>query len=577
MEPVTSRLWTPRHESPDFSGLEAFGRQLGVSPLVARLLVSRGHDLDSARQFLTTRLADLPDPQLLPDMDRATQRLTAALQSGEKIAVHGDYDVDGITGTVLLYSALRAFGGNLDYHIPLRLRDGYGLSSDAIKLAAENGTTVIVSVDCGVSAHEEAALAKQLGIDLVITDHHQPPDVLPEALAIINPQRHDSVFPFAQLAGVGVAFFLLVALRKRLREIGWFDQREEPDLRHYLDLVALGTIADLVPLQDVNRTLTRHGLALLDAGQRVGVRALKQVAGVKEMSSGIVGFQLAPRLNAAGRMEDAGLGVELLLAEDMVRALNTARYLDQCNRERQELEKETFRQAASSVASLAGKHTHTIVLGGEGWHPGVIGIVASRLVERYHRPTVLVALDGASGKGSARSIRGFHLYQGLLACAEHLTAFGGHEMAAGMSLEADQLETFAAALEAHARSALPDDELLPKLTHDGVVLLEEINLDIMKQLEGLAPFGMGNPEPTLVVESVRAMRVQELKGGHLRFTACQGAFSHPAIAFGMLERREELAGEVDLLVSPQINRYQGRETVQLRVRDVRPSAAVHGE
>jgi single-stranded-DNA-specific exonuclease len=502
----------------------------------------------------------------------AVKRLAAAIEKNEKIAVHGDYDVDGITGTVLLYAALSAFGGDVEYHIPLRLRDGYGLSGEAIKTAAGKGIAVIVSVDCGVSALAEAELAKTLGVDLIVTDHHQPPESLPEALAVINPQRADSTFPFADLAGVGVAFFLSVALRKHLRDSGWFETRPEPDLRQYLDLVALGTIADLVPLQDVNRILTRHGLALLNSGQRVGVRALKQVAGVKNVNSGAVGFQLAPRLNAAGRMEDAGLGVELLLAEEMVLALNTARYLDQCNQERQEVEQQTLREAEALIASLPPEFSHSVVLGKQGWHPGVIGIVASRLVERYHRPTVLVAQDGEIGKGSARSIRGYHLYQGLQACAETLISYGGHEMAAGLSLEGQHLKGFATAFEADAKNVLRDEDLLPKLSYDSTVLLEEISLEVLKQLEEMAPFGMGNPEPVLLVEAVRAMRVQELKGGHLRFTACQGAFSHPAIAFGMQERREEFRGEIDLLVSPQVNRYQGRETVQLRVRDMRVSS-----
>jgi single-stranded-DNA-specific exonuclease len=276
-------------------------------------------------------------------------------------------------------------------------------------------------------------------------------------------------------------------------------------------------------------------------------------------------------------MEDASLGVELLLEQDMVRALNTARYLDQCNRERRELEKQTLQEAEKAVAELSSEHTHAIVLGGVGWHPGVIGIVASRLVDRYCRPTVLIALDGDSGKGSARSISGYHLYHGLQACAEHLGAFGGHEMAAGMSLSKDQLPAFAAALEEDARTQLDDDDLTPKLRHDGVVLLEEINLEVLRQMEGLAPFGMGNPEPLLLVESVRAMQVKTVGDNHLRFTVCQGAHSHPAIAFGMLERREELQGEVDLLVAPQINRFRGRETVQLRVKDVRPSPEARGE
>jgi len=472
VEPVAERLWVDRHEPPDPATLKTFIDHLHLSPLVARTLIGREPKIESARHFLAARLAELPDPFLLPDMERAVDRLQIAIVNSEKIAVHGDYDVDGITGTALLYSALQAMGrSELEYHIPLRLRDGYGLSAEALRKAAEQGTKVVVTVDCGVSAHAEAKLAKEHGIDLIITDHHQPPPELPDALAVINPHRQDSLFPFQDLAGVGVAFFLLAALRKRLREAGWFSDRPEPDLRHYLDLVALGTIADLVPLQGINRTLTRHGLALLEKSSRAGVRALKQVAGVKEVSCGVVGYQLAPRLNAAGRMEDAGLGVELLLEEDMVRALNQARYLDQCNSERRQLEKETLQEAEAAVANLADDHTHMIVLGGKGWHAGVIGIVASRLVDRYCRPTVLVAMDGATGKGSCRSIRGFHLYQGLQACAEHLIAFGGHEMAAGLSLTSDQLADFAAAMEEHARAVLNDEDLIPKLRHDGLLLL----------------------------------------------------------------------------------------------------------
>lgn len=575
MNPVSERLWVTRNDAPDCSALDDFCHRLNLTHLAARLLIGRNFSVESASQFLAARLADLPDPFQLPDMAAAASRLQAALLNEEKIAIHGDYDVDGITGTVLLVAGLGALGArDLEYHIPLRLRDGYGLSANALKRASARGTSVVVSVDCGISAQAEAALARELGIDLIITDHHQPPEELPEALALINPQLAESGFPFADLAGVGVAFFLLVALRKSLREAGWFAAREEPDLRQYLDLVALGTIADLVPLQGINRILTRHGLGLLESGQRTGIRALKQVARIRRITCGTVGFQLAPRLNAAGRLEDAGLGVELLLEEDMVRALNTAHYLDQCNSERQDLEKRTLGEAETAVAELSADHTHAIVIGGEGWHPGVIGIVASRLVERYHRPSVLVALEGATGKGSARSIRGYHLYAALQACAEHLASYGGHAMAAGINLERARLESFAAAFEAHARQSLRDEDLIPRLYHDGILLLEDLDRETVGQLERLAPFGMGNPEPLLIVEAVRAMQVQPVGDSHLRFTACQGAFSHQAIAFGMRDRREEFRGEIDLLVTPQINRFQGRESVQLRVRDVRRHQAM---
>ncbi|MDH3998026.1 MAG: single-stranded-DNA-specific exonuclease RecJ [Desulfuromonadales bacterium] len=574
MDPVTARRWMARCDDLDLELVRQFSEQLEIPSLMARLLVGRDYTLESAAPFLAANLADLPDPFTLPDMDIAVARLQQAIVAGEKTAIHGDYDVDGISGAALLVAGLEAFGAKKpEYHIPLRLRDGYGLSAQALQDAAEAEIAVVVSVDCGVTAHAEAELAQQLGIDLIITDHHQVPNPLPKAFAVINPQRDDSAFAFKDLSGVGVAFFLLIALRKQLRDDNWFDeQRPEPDLRRFLDLVALGTIADLVPLQGVNRTFARHGMRLMDAAPRLGVRALKQVAGVDEVSSSAVGYQLAPRLNAAGRMEDASLGVELLLEQDNLRAMNTARFLDKCNHERRDTEKEALVEADAAAAALGDDHSHSIVLAQQGWHPGVIGIVASRLVDRYYRPTVLIALDGENGKGSCRSVRGFHLYRGLQACAEHLSAFGGHEMAAGLSLEQSQLSDFSAAFEAYARQELSADDLIPKLRYDGAFLLQELDLETLRQMQQLAPHGMGNPEPLLLLESVRAMTIKELKGGHLRFTACQDGYSHPAIAFGMQARREEFNGEVDLLVTPQINRYMGRESVQLKVKDVRPAS-----
>ena len=572
MDSVTQRRWLPRGAFPEAEAVAALAGELLVPPLVARLLLSRGLSGPAAAEYLSGRLADLPDPLLLPDMERAARRIVTALHNGQALAVHGDYDVDGITGTTLLVEGLRACGARVDYHIPLRLKDGYGLSGSALEAAAAAGVKVVISVDCGVSAHEEARLAVELGLDLIITDHHQPPPQLPAAFAVINPQRADSAFPFRDLAGVGVAFFVLAAVRRLLRESGWFATRAEPDIRTVLDLLALGTIADLVPLQGVNRTLTRIGLALLENGARPGIKALKEVAGVKTVNCGAVGFQLAPRLNAAGRLEDAARGVELLLETDPARALATARLLDRFNRERQQLELQTLEEALVLVAGLPAERTHSIVLARDGWHPGVIGIVASRLVEKFYRPTVLIALDGEGGKGSARSVRGLHLYRTLQACAASLLAFGGHEMAAGLSLVRSQTEAFAQSFERAARGTLADDDLTPVLLYDGTTLLEELDFGQITALERLAPFGMGNPEPVLLIEKVRARQLQRVGEGHLRFIACQGGDTLPAIAFGMAARLADFQGELDLLVSPQINRYNGRESVQLRVRDFRDSA-----
>ncbi len=570
MEPITTRLWEQRCEDFDPAAVTSLQKELNVSALLAQVLIQRGLEGDLARDFLAGSLVNLPDPGLLPDMTPAVERLSAALQAGEKIAVHGDYDVDGMSGAALLVEGLTACGADVDYHIPLRLRDGYGLSVVALREAAASGVKVVVSVDCGVSAMEEARLAAELGLDLIITDHHQPPPQLPHALAVINPQRSDSEFPCADLAGVGVGFFLLAGLRRQLRDNGWFATRPEPDLKTLLDLVALGTVADLVPLRGINRILTRYGLNLLEQTRRPGIMALKDVAAVREVTSGTVGYQLAPRLNAAGRLEDASQGVALLLEQDRHTARQTADMLDQLNQERRALEKQTFLEAVTMLASTAKPEQRSIVLAGEGWHPGVIGIVASRLVERFHRPTVMIALDGDNGKGSARSIRGFHLYQELQECADTLNAFGGHEMAAGLSLSREQVEPFAAVFEARAKS-MSDDLFLPRLRYDIEATLDEISMSNVRELENMAPFGMGNSEPQLLIRDVSARRVEVLGKQHLRFTAVQGGYSLAAIAFGMAERRDELQGSIDLLVAPQINRYNGRETVQLKVKDVRPA------
>lgn len=569
MKPVSGRDWLPRVKAIDTDQLITLSDGLRVPSWIAHLLLARKIDtLDDGAAFLSARLADLPDPFLLTGMQEAVERLIQSLQQSEPIAIHGDYDVDGITGTALLTSVLRALGGTVHYHIPLRLKDGYGLSDRALEDAAAAGVRVVVSVDCGVSALEEAALAASLGLDLIITDHHQPPDELPVAVALINPHQPGCSFPDKTLSGVGVAFLLLVGLRKGLREVGWFAQRSEPDLREWLDLVALGTIADLVPLTGLNRTLVKHGLILLEQGTRVGVQALKKVAQVQEVTAGVVGFRLAPRLNAAGRLEDAALGVELLLAENAATALTVAEKLDQFNQERRLIEKETFDQAVSQLEDFPEQFS--IVLADTGWHSGVIGIVASRLVERYGRPTLLIALDEGEGKGSGRSVRGFHLYRGLKACAADLLGYGGHEFAAGFSVTVDAVSSLIAHFEEQASLVLKPEDLRPSIFFDGEIELEEIDQSLVEAMAGLAPFGMGNPEPVLLVSGVALHRIEAVgDGSHLRCVARQGGHSFPCIAFGMAERRDEFDGPCDLLVTPVLNDWKGRVSVQLRLKDIR--------
>jgi single-stranded-DNA-specific exonuclease len=422
-----------------------------------------------------------------------------------------------------------------------------------------------------VSASAEAEVARDLGLDLIITDHHTPPATLPGAYAVINPLCQDSAFPCRFLAGVGVAFNLMIALRSRLREGGFFAERSEPDLRTYLDLVALGTIADIVPLLDENRTLVRYGLKVLETSRRPGIQALKAVAGVTgEVTCGAVGFRLAPRLNAAGRLEDAALGVELLLSDDPAEASRMATELDASNAERQNIERDILQDALRMINESGAMHGRSsIVLASAEWHPGVIGIVASRIVDLYHRPTVLIAMQDGSGRGSGRSIPGFHLYKALQACSDHLLKFGGHRQAAGLAIDEATLQSFVERFDEVTAGELSEDDLVPELLLDGELTPADISIGLVDEIASLQPFGMGNPEPIFLLKGVHVVETRILKGEHLKMRISADGKLLDAIAFGMAGR--QLPDRIDLAVSLQINEWNGRNTLQLRVKDMRPS------
>ena len=559
----SEKIWQLRAGSPSETELRKLALGLNVAPLTARALLYRGLDsVEAGREFLDARLHALPDPDLLPDMVIATGRLEQALRNGEKIAVHGDYDVDGITGCSLLVETLRSMGGMVEYHIPLRLKDGYGLSADALRQAHDNGCSLLISVDCGVSAVAEADLAADLGMDLIITDHHQPSEQLPVCLALVNPHLKHCRFPWKELSGVGVAFFLLAGLRRRLRDSGYFNTRPEPDLRHGLDLVALGTIADIVPLGGVNRILVRAGLDRLDQSIRPGINALKRVAEIKEVSCGAVGFRMAPRLNAAGRLEDAALGVQLLLTDQSAEADELSTLLDGFNRERQRIEQQTLEQAIELVGTMEVDVHYSLVLADERWHSGVIGIVASRLVERYHCPVVMIAVAEGRGKGSARSIRNFDLYRSLVSCASSLDSYGGHVMAAGLSISEGKIDEFRTAFDRIARETLSADDLLPRLMYDGETDFSALSPDQVMELDRLGPFGAGNPQPAFVSRQVEVVAPKIVGKTHLRFDVIQQGIRFGCIAFGMAERINELPARADILFRPGLNSWRGRSSVQ---------------
>jgi len=545
---------------------------LGVGATTASVLAGRGiNSAEEGRAFLSPSFSGMPDPFLLKGMEAAVTRLLEARRNLEAVCIYGDYDVDGITGTALLISFLRRMGLNCSYFIPNRFDDGYGLNSDSLGRIIALGTTLIVSVDCGITSVEEAELCRQQRIDLIILDHHSPKETIPNACAVVNPLQPGCLYPFKSLAGVGVAFNLLVALRRRMRQDGTFDgQEEEPDVREWLDLVALGTIADVVPLVGQNRVYAYFGLKRLGSSCRPGIEALKRVSGVKGgVTCGQVGFRLAPRLNAAGRMESAVPGVELLLGSDAEELAIIAGELDSANVERQTIE----RGILAEVIALVEKDgdypaRRSIVLASSSWHQGVVGIVASRIAERYHRPTILIALDDkGKGRGSGRSIPGFHLLEALTCCAEYLDRYGGHRYAAGVGLSLDKLDDFAAAFEETAARILADDELIPTLEIDAEVCPIDVSPVLAVELKRLEPFGAGNPEPTLLMRGIRVLDRRMVGDGHLKLSLSSDGQKFSAIAFRQANFDSD--GLIDAAFFPEINVWNNRESLQLRIKAIR--------
>lgn len=568
-EGLSTARWVPRPARPDVEQLLA--REFGMTPTLAGLLARRGVvTAEQATDFLESKLSkQLRSPRLFRAMDDAAKRVAAALANGERIGVYGDYDVDGISGSAILVSFFRALGHDPALFIPHRLRDGYGVTDRGVRALAEQGTKLMITVDCGGSAHREIGLARQSGIDVIVCDHHQVSGTPLPAYANLNPIEPDAGFPFAGLCGAGVAFYLAMGVRMHLREQGRADL---PDLRRWLDLVTLGTIADIVPMVEENRVLVKHGLREIAASTRPGMMALKAVSGVSAVSTGTVGFRLAPRLNAGGRLADATMGVELLTTEDPERARRLAEDLDQENRARQAIEQEILDDALGRLErDPETESRRTIVLASEDWHPGVIGIVASRLVERYHRPVALIALNGESGvgRGSCRGIAGVHLYQMLAECREALEGFGGHRMAAGLSIRADAVADLAQRFEAAVRAATKPEDFVPKVDVDLELGLDDVNDALLDDLDRLEPFGPGNAEPTFFVRGATVVSRRIVGQSHLKLYLRQKQRPISAIAFRMGEAPIADGDQVDLLGVPERDDYNGG--LRFRVKHLRKS------
>jgi single-stranded-DNA-specific exonuclease len=552
--------------------VERLAAELGISEVTASVLVRRGYgDPDGARRFLA---AELPghDPFLLGDMSIAVARIREAVERGEKICVHGDYDVDGICATALAILILRELGAEATWHLPSRFEEGYGVSHDTLERLAEDGVGMVLTVDCGITAVEEVAEARTRGLDVIVTDHHRPGDVLPECPIVAT---RPSSYPFPELCGTGVVRKLGEAL------LG----PDHPVLRSHLDLVALATIADVVPLVDENRGLAAAGLRALACTRRPGLQALMRTARVDAaaVDSSSVAFRLAPRINAAGRLGRPDIALDLILSEDDEQARALALELEDLNRERQAVEERIVREATHLVESLPERERRRrgYVLWREGWHEGVIGIVASRLVERFSRPIVLLAETEDSWKGSGRSIAAFDLHGALAACSEHLVRFGGHRAAAGLSIETDQIEQFAEAFAAHADHTLSEEELWPVSVVDAAVSAADLTLDLAQELERLAPFGLGNPDVTLLLPSCRPVDPATVgEGKHLRFRVRQHEQdAGTAIAFGQGSQLDRLRADqrFDVTFRLKENQWNGTVAPQLVVRKLFDSSESYEE
>ncbi len=565
------RIWQP-HPCDD-GRADILAQELRISSTTARLLSIRGlGELEAARRFLKPSLDDLHDPFALADMGRAVDRILAAIDRRERIAIHGDYDVDGVTSTVILRRALELLGADVTHFIPERLRDGYGLQSAALDRLHAEGVHLVISVDCGIRGIEAALHARALGLDLIITDHHEPDTELPAALAVVNPKRHDCTYPDKNLAGVGVALKLVQALCMRRERLHW--------LPGFVKIAAIGTLADVVPLVGENRIIAKLGLGMLSRGpHKIGLRSLLDVCGLtgKDIDSYHIGFVLAPRVNAAGRMSTPDIAARLLLAADEAMGVEARELAEQLNSEnlrRQQEEAEIVAQARKLVETDLEIGSRTvIVVAGDGWHRGVIGIVASKLVDAFHRPAIVLSIDGDVAHGSCRSIPSFNMLGALESCAEVLMKFGGHKQAAGLTIESSRIRELRARVNDHADDRLAPDDLRPRLWIDGSLAFRSIDEQVASELLTLAPFGAGNPNPifrTSRVEVVDGPR--RVKERHLKMAFKQDGRVMRGIAWRASEREEfvsEHRAAIDLAFSLEQDTWNGERYLQLSVADFR--------
>ena len=554
----------------DFSLTQKLVSELSLPEVVAKILANRGIKTSlEADRFLKPKLSELYDPFLLKDIDKGVNRVIQALKENQKIMIFGDYDVDGITATSLVFLVLNRLGGDVSYYLPNRLIEGYGLSEEGIVEAEKRGAQLLITVDCGVTACKEVDFANSKGIDCIITDHHEPSDIMPKAYAIIDPKQKDEEYPGGELSGVGVAFKFAQALYKKLGQ-------DESKLEEHLDLVALGTSADIVPLVGENRVLTKFGMTQIARTTKPGLKSLIFIAGImgKEIGTGQIVYVLAPRINAVGRLGDAEKAIRLLTTKNHELGARLARELDEDNRRRKHIDETTLEEALKMIEKNTDLSSDkVIVLSSSSWHQGVIGIVASRLVERFHRPAILIAIDGDEGKGSARSIPEFHLHDALRECKEFLLKYGGHKYAAGLSILPENIDCFREKLKMITDKKLKDEDLVPKITIDSEVELEGIDHKLVDMLELFSPFGPQNLRPVFITKSLEVFGEPYIVGNnHLRFKVKKNDKVFDAIGFGLGDWAKPLSMKkikIDLVYVVGKNEWNDSIQLQLQVRDLR--------
>ena len=578
------------------AAIAEIARSLGLNPILARLLYNRGyHDQHAAKAFLYMESEMLSNPFDMIDMDKGVARIERAVKNGEKITVYGDYDVDGVTSVCTLYLYLQSLGAQVEYYIPNRSGEGYGVSTSAIDAIKAGGTSLVITVDTGITANEEVDYARSIGLDFLITDHHECRSDLPRATAIINPHRPDCPYPFKELAGVGVVFKLICAYEERVCKTSRYKAASRI-FSAYADLVAIGTIADVMPIKGENRIIVSYGLSMIENNPRIGLVSLMEASSTKgdahandkrrkkmKITSGYIGYTLAPRINAAGRIKSASIAVELFLAKNKVDADIIAEKLCAANKERQNEENSIIKEASLKIQELNIEKDPVIVLDADNWHHGVIGIVSSRITEKYCRPSILVSFEGNDkdilreqhvGKGSGRSVKGMNLVDALCHCSELLVKFGGHELAAGLSVTRENLDAFRKKINEFARENLTDADMIPTFDADDEIDFRDINLAFAEQLRILEPYGVGNPIPNFIIRGAAVAELSGIsEGKHSRISLTDGRSNITALYFSQSPTSlgASVGDKVDVLFNVDINEYNGRKSVQLIVRDLKPS------